>query len=153
MSVLVSHFLKYHINGIITMCSPLCLDPSLQHNDFQIYSCWCIYQHVRKHLTGGFLCAVLDLSEIFWSLLIPEYSGIKRRGISFPFPGLRNPGISLYGDKYPLPLYEPYSKKVIICNSLFDRDHLMFSKSGILIFIFAENNHLVTWYICPCHSD
>ena len=35
---------------------------------------------VRKHLTGGFLCAVLDLSGILCSLLIPEYSGIKRRG-------------------------------------------------------------------------
>ena len=47
---------------------------------------------IRKHLTGGFLCAVLDLSGIFWSLLIPKYSGIKRRGT--PFPELRNPGIS-----------------------------------------------------------
>ena len=36
--------------------------------------------NVRKHLTGGFLCAVLDLSGILCSLLIPEYSGIKRRG-------------------------------------------------------------------------
>ena len=27
--------------------------------------------------------------------------------------------------------------------SLFDRYHLMFCKSGILIFVFAENNHLV----------
>jgi len=35
---------------------------------------------VRKHLTEGFLCAVLDLSGIFCLLLIPEYSGIKRRG-------------------------------------------------------------------------
>ena len=48
---------------------------------------------VRKHLTGGFLCAVLDLSRNLWPLLIPEYSGIKRRGT--PFLGLRNPGISL----------------------------------------------------------
>ena len=47
---------------------------------------------VRKHLTGGFLCAVLNLSEILCSLLIPEYSGIKRRGK--PLPGLRDPGIS-----------------------------------------------------------
>ena len=31
---------------------------------------------VRKHLTGGFLCALLDLSWILCSLLIPEYSGI-----------------------------------------------------------------------------
>ena len=35
---------------------------------------------VRKHLTRGFLCAVLDLSGTLWPLLIPEYSGIKRRG-------------------------------------------------------------------------
>ena len=62
---------------------------------------------VRKHLTGGFLWAVLDLSGILCSLLIPEYSGIKRRGK--PLPGLRNPGISV-GDKYPLPFYEPYGK-------------------------------------------
>ena len=41
---------------------------------------------VRKHLTGGFLCAVLDLSGILWSLLIPEYSGIQRRGMH-AFPG------------------------------------------------------------------
>ena len=67
---------------------------------------------VRKHLTGGFLCTVLDLSGILCSLLIPEYSGMKRRGK--PLPGLRNPGTSflvlLYGDKYPLPFYEPYGK-------------------------------------------
>ena len=42
---------------------------------------------VRKHLPGSFLCAVLDLSGILCSLLIPEYSGIKRRGK--PLPGLR----------------------------------------------------------------
>ena len=36
------------------------------------------------HLTGGFLCAVLDLSGILCSLLIPEYSGIKRRGKPLP---------------------------------------------------------------------
>ena len=35
-----------------------------------------------------------------WHLLIPKYSGIMRRGT--PFLGLRNPGISHYGDKYPL---------------------------------------------------
>ena len=40
-----------------------------------------------------------------------------------------------------------------VCNSLFDRDHLMFCKSGILIFVFAENNHLVSQYICPRHVD
>ena len=42
-------------------------------------------QVVRKHLTGGFVCAVLNLSGILCSLLIPEYSGIKRRGK--PLPG------------------------------------------------------------------
>ena len=70
---------------------------------------WLGYSPVRKHLTRGFLCAVLDLSGTLWPLLIPEYSGIKRRGT--PFPGLRNPGISYYGDKYPLPFYEPDSKR------------------------------------------
>ena len=64
---------------------------------------------VRKHLTRSFLCAVLDLSGTLWPLLIPEYSGIKRRGT--PFPGLRNPGISHYSDKYPLLFYELYSKR------------------------------------------
>ena len=90
---------------------------------------------VRKHLTKGFLCAVLDLSGTLWPLLIPEYSGIKRRGTL----SLRNPGISHYSDKYPLLSYE----KVIVCNPLFDRDCLMFCKSGILIFIFAENNYSI----------
>ena len=47
---------------------------------------------VRKHLTRGFLCAVLDLSGTFWPLLIPKCSGIKKRGT--PFPGLRTPGMS-----------------------------------------------------------
>ena len=42
------------------------------------------YGPVRKHLTGGFLCAILDLSGILCSLLIPEYSGIKRRGKPLP---------------------------------------------------------------------
>ena len=32
---------------------------------------------------------------------------------------------------------------MIVRNSLFDRDHLMFCKSGILIFIFAENNYSI----------
>ena len=33
--------------------------------------------------------------------------------------------------------------------SLFNRDHLMLCKPGILIFIFAENNYLVRQYIMP----
>ena len=53
---------------------------------------------VRKHLTRGFLCVVLDLPGTLWPLLIPEYSGIKRRGT--PFLGLRNPDISHFSDKY-----------------------------------------------------
>ena len=107
---------------------------------------------VRKHLTRGFLCAVLDLSGTLRPLLIPEYSGIKRRGT--PFLGLRNPGSSHYGDKYPLPFYEPYGKGDSLQLSLFDRDCLMFFKSGILIFVFAENNHLVRQVvICPRHVD
>ena len=81
------------------------------------------------------LCCFGSVRNPLWPLLIPEYSGIKRRGT--PFPGLRNPGFSHYSDKYPLPSYE----KVIVCNSFFDRDHLMFCKPGILIFIFAENNY------------
>ena len=59
---------------------------------------------VRKHLTGGFPCAVMDLSGNLWPLLIPEYSGIKKEarlsqgwGIQ-AFPLL----VSYYGDKYPL---------------------------------------------------
>ena len=67
------------------------------------------YTSVRKHLTRGFLCAVWDLSGTLWPLLIPEYSGIKRRGT--PFLGLRNPGISHYSDKHPLPFYEPDGKR------------------------------------------
>ena len=39
---------------------------------------------VRKRLTGGFLCAVLDLSGFLCSLLIPEYSEIKKRGKPLP---------------------------------------------------------------------
>ena len=66
---------------------------------------------VRKHLTRGFLCAVLDLFGTLWPLLIPEYSGNKRRGTPSSFLGLRNPGISHYGDEYPLPFYEPHSKR------------------------------------------
>ena len=98
----------------------------------QLLHCTCIFMFVRKHLTRGFLCVVLDLSGTLWPLLIPEYSGIKRRGT--PFLGLRNPGIlfmsqMVKGDRLQL--------------SLFDRDRLMFCKSGILIFVFAENNHLV----------
>ena len=57
----------------------------------------------RKHLTGGFLCTVLDLSGNVWPLLIPEYSGIKKRGCLSrgwgiqAFPLL----VSHYSDKYP----------------------------------------------------
>ena len=106
---------------------------------------------VRKHLTISFLCAVLDLSGTLWPLLIPEYSGIKRRGT--PFPGLRNTGVS-HKVISTLFLFMSHTVKGDCLQlSLFDRDHLMFCKSGILIFIFAENNHLVRQYICPRHVD
>ena len=72
--------------------------------------------------------AVLDLSGILCSLLIPEYSGIKRRGK--PLPGLRNQAfpslVFLYSDKYPLPFYEPYGKSDYLQPSLFHMDDLMF---------------------------
>ena len=47
---------------------------------------------VRKHLTRGFPCAVMDRSGNLWPVLIPEYSGVEGKGM--PFLGLRNPGIS-----------------------------------------------------------
>ena len=61
------------------------------------------------------------LSGTLWHLLIPEYSGIKRRGT--PFPGLRNPGISHYSDKHHLPYFEPNGKGDCLQLSLCDRDH------------------------------
>ena len=103
--------------------------------------------YVRKHLTRGFLCAVLDLSGTLWPLLIPEYSGIKRRGT--PFPGLRNPGI----------LIKVISTLFLLMNHTVKGElsligiALCFVKSGILIFIFAENNYFVRQYMCPCHVD
>ena len=47
-------------------------------------SCQCMAKTstVRKHLTGGFLCAILDLSGILCSLL-----RIKRRGCLQASPG------------------------------------------------------------------
>ena len=70
---------------------------------------------VRKHFTGGLLCAVLDLSGILCSLLIPEYSGIKRRGKHLlGLPSL----VFLYGDKYPLPSCEPFGKSDCLQPSL-----------------------------------
>ena len=53
------------------------------------------------------------LSGILCSLLIPEYSGIKRRGK--PLLGAEESrhflhSFFLCGDKYPLPSYEPYGK-------------------------------------------
>ena len=84
--------------------------------------------------------------------MIPEYSGIKRRGT--PFLELRIPGISHHVDKYPPPFYELYSKGDSLQLSVCDRDCLMFFKSGILIFVFDENNHLVRQVvICPRHVD
>ena len=42
---------------------------------------------------------------------------------------------------------------MIVCTSLFDRGLVMFCKSEILIFVFAENNYLVRQYMCPHHVD
>ena len=74
------------------------------HQSFQLYSPNFDLKIVRKHFIGGFLCVVSDLSGILWSLLIPEYSGIKRRGT--PFSGLRIQAfpslVYHYGEKYPL---------------------------------------------------
>ena len=47
----------------------------------------------------------LDLAGTLWPLLIPDYSGIKRRGT--PFLWLRNAGISHYRDKHGLSFFEP----------------------------------------------
>ena len=62
---------------------------------------------VRKHLTGGFPCAVLDLSWILCSLLIPEYSGIKGRGK--PLLWLRNARISFvsFSIWWKVTIYDP----------------------------------------------
>ena len=61
---------------------------------------------VRKHLIGGFLCAVLDLSGILCSLLIPESVNFSWDREIQAFPSL----VFLYGDKYPLPFCELYGK-------------------------------------------
>ena len=83
---------------------------------------------VRKHLTGGFLCAVLDLSGILCSSLIPEHSGIKRRGKPLRDWGIQAfPSLAfLYGDKYPLPSCEPHGKSDCLQISLFNMDCLCF---------------------------
>ena len=83
-------------------------------------------------------------------LLIPEYSVIKRRGK--PFPGLRNPGISFvkFFNTVISTLFllmNHMVKSDCLQLSLFNMNRLMFCKSGILIFIFAENNYLVRQYI------
>ena len=89
-------------------------------------STWCLI--VRKHLTGGFLCAVLDLSGILFSLLIPEYSGIKRRGK--PLPRAEESRHFLHQCFYmvisTLFLLVNHTVKVIVYNSLFNMDHLCF---------------------------
>ena len=74
---------------------------------------------VRKHLTGGFLCAVWICQE-FCFLLIPEYSGIKRRGK--PLPGAEESRHFLHYFFYTvistLFLLVNHTVKVIIYNSL-----------------------------------
>ena len=96
--------------------------------------------HVRKHLTGGFPCAVMDLSGNLLPLLIPEYSGIKRRGTPFRGWGIQAFPlvVSHYGDKYPL------LSLIGIA--------LCFVKSGILTFIFAENNYSWLKHLCSIRA-
>ena len=87
---------------------------------------WLKWVHCQEALTGGFSCAVMDLSGNLWPLLVPEYSGTERPA----FPGAeesRHLLVSHYGDKYP-----PLSLIGIA---------LCFVKSGILIF--AENNYSI----------
>ena len=88
------------------------------------------FYKVRMHLTGGFLCVVLDLSGNLWPLLIPEYSGIKRRGT--PFLGAEE-------SRHYLCCF----LIMLISTLLSNRDRLVFCKSGILICIFAENNYSI----------
>ena len=96
---------------------------------------------VRKHLTKGFLCAVLDLSGTLWPLLIPEYSGIKGRGS--PPRGWRIQAFLITVISTLFLMMSQVVKDDCLQLSLFDRDHLMFCKSGILIFIFAENYYSI----------
>ena len=77
----------------------------------------CCYGSVRKPLA-------LINSWIFRNL--------EERHV-FPSPGLRNPGISFIS----------FSLWWKVPSSLFNRDRLVFCKSGILIFIFAENNYSI----------
>ena len=77
-------------------------------------------------------------SDPYWFL---NNSGIERRGT--PFLRLRNPGISHFGDKYPLPFYEPYGKRWLFATLSLIGIILHFVSLGILIFIFAENNYSI----------
>ena len=49
-------------------------DNQTQKRDWKWDTCSPYSPPVRKHLTGGFLCAALRLSRILRPLLIPEYS-------------------------------------------------------------------------------
>ena len=96
------------------------------------------WEIVRKHLTGGFLCAVLDLSGILCSLLIPKYSGVKRRG---------KPLLGAEESRYlsTLFLFMNHIVKVIIYNHL----SFIWMTSCFLVsfdFISTENSCLVRQY-------
>ena len=71
----------------------------------------------------------------------------------YAFPWLVFP----YGDKKlftTLFLLVNHTVKVTVYNSLsLKYGSPMFCKSGILIFIFAENNYLVRQYICSHHVN
>ena len=110
---------------------------------------------VRKHLTGGFLCAVLHLSWILCPLLIPEYSGIKWS--SKLLPGLRNACTAFLSFSIRwevtiydlLPFYEPYGKSNYLQPSLsYQWPHVSLTTCTFL-FISAENSYLVRQYKHP----
>ena len=107
---------------------------------------------VRKHFTGGFLFAVLDLSWILCSLLLPEYSEIKRRGK--PLLGPRNPCISFISVsiwwKVTTTLFwygSPFGLMASIALCFLGK----LVKSGLLIFIQRNYWHIYSYRIQGKH--
>ena len=82
----------------------------------------------------------------FLSLLSPLFliSPCPARGAGKPLPGWRSKRWDACIG-FPL-LAFPFGERDCLQLSLFIMDHIMFCKSGILIFIFTENNYLVSSY-------